>query len=163
MYLPNEAGSDSEELVCDRSAYEYYNEECLTVYLVSGSQYGNNVILGSITNIIPVDLDDDDEDETDFELPIARHISFYHPGGVNRIKVLQRKYSIQDVGYMVATWSDTGVVNVWNTTSFVQKLKSDCALTKRETTGSLRIQPSCSFECHKNEGYALDWSETVCG
>jgi ribosome assembly protein RRB1 len=64
---------------------------------------------------------------------------------------------LQSAG-VVATWSELGVVNVWNVQPWLSSLdQPPSTLLQPHTT------PLFAYAGHGTEGYALDWSPTVAG
>lgn len=63
---------------------------------------------------------------------------------------------------MVATWSDSGSVNVWNVDAALQSVENQEAASKFSREEG-RMSPLFSFTGHQSEGFALDWSPTVEG
>ena len=77
---------------------------------------------------------------------------------------------------VIASWGDTGIVQVWDLTPQLQSLMT---LTADANTGGAtaegrssgggknveaeRVAPRHAFTGHRDEGYALDWSPVVEG
>ena len=109
-------------------------------------------ILGDEYNPKSKDDDEDSDDDSDDEVemdPVVEHYSIKHHGGVNRVRCMPQKSSI------VATWSDAGKVNLFDTSAILQRfnLSSGKAATK-----DIPNKPFYSYSKHKSEGWALDWS-----
>ena len=96
--------------------------------------------------------DEDDEEDVDYD-PVLEHFSIPHNGGVNRLRCMPQNNSI------VATWSDTGKVNIFNTESIVQALEGNGAGSNNKFPKS----PFFTYSHHATEGYAMDWSSVVTG
>lgn len=96
------------------------------------------------------DSDSDDSDDDNDIDPIVEHFSFDHFGGVNRVRCMPQQPEI------VASWSDVGVVNVFNIKSILQRfsLAQGTEIEASDTSG----QPFFSYRGHGAEGFALDWS-----
>lgn len=86
---------------------------------------------------------DDDEEETEAVLDCK---SVPHPGGVNRVR------SMPQAGHIVATWSDTGKVHMWNLEAQRK------AVDKPSEKAPISSKPIFTSEAHKDEGFALDFS-----
>lgn len=97
------------------------------------------------------DEEDPDEDEEFDEDAQLETQAIDHEGGVNRLRAMPQRSNI------VASWSDTGKVHVFDLSKHIKaldmpqakKLKSPAALF--------------SYTGHKTEGYALDWSPVQAG
>ena len=91
--------------------------------------------------------------------PIIQVQKICHHGAVNRIRSCPTRPSL------VATWGETGVVQVWDMSAQLTKLSMLTADAK--DAGSAmnqvpqRTAPRHAFTGHADEGYALDWSPTV--
>lgn len=160
-----------DQLGDDRSKYP------VTAYIVAGTQadrtHLNSVIVMRMSNLKKLkqateetekEEDEDDSDslidsdeEDDAELPELNTAMISHLGGVNRI----RGTKIQGK-QMVATWSDSGSVNVWNVDAALQSVENQEAASKFSREEG-RMSPLFSFTGHQSEGFALDWSPTVEG
>merc|ERR1740121_1142652 len=98
------------------------------------------------------DSDDEDEDEESDEESDEDHEAMLeqkgaaHPGGVNRVRAMPQ------AGHVVASWSDTGKVHMWNLQSHRK------ALDKPSEKAPPKPKPIYTCESHKEEGFALDFS-----
>lgn len=92
---------------------------------------------------------DDDDDEIDMD-PIMEHYSIKHHGGVNRVRVMPQRREI------VATWSDTGKVNLYNIESILQRF--DISEGKPTKLKEIPNKPFFTYQKHGDEGFAMDWS-----
>jgi len=93
--------------------------------------------------------DEDDEsesDEDDDHEAVLESKAVAHPGCVNRIRAMPQ------AGHIVATWSDTGKVYMWNLEAQRK------ALDRPSDKVSTNTRPIFTCEAHKEEGYAMDWS-----
>jgi ribosome assembly protein RRB1 len=105
------------------------------------------------------DSDDDDDDDEEMD-PVMEHYSIPHRGGVNRVRVMPQRPDV------VATWSDTGHVHLFNIAPLRQRFQPKTGLK-----GSLPVQdpiPTKPFFSYANvdrgvEGFALDWSPVIEG
>eukprot|EP00941_MAST-03F_sp_MAST-3F-sp1_P001621 g1621.t1 len=175
---------DGETLDYDASAYTMYHSlntewPCLsiavikdnlgasrtkypqTAYLAMGTQ-ANKVENNSLTIMKVSDMcktskendSDDDESDSDDGLdydPTVQSRSVRHPGSCNRIRSMPQKASV------VATWSETGKVHVWDIHAGLQQLDG-------HTGGAdMKTKPIFTVNNHSTEGYALDWSPKVEG
>lgn len=91
------------------------------------------------------DLEDDDDNE-DID-PVLTSIGIEHEGSVNRIRSLHSKSQI------VATWSDTGKVFIWDIKDPLNNL-----ITNNTSKSTLKLKPIYTVNTHHTEGYGLDWS-----
>lgn len=137
-----------------------------TLYAVSGSQadeaHKNAITVMKISNIrrLPHEDDDDDgvviegdveDDDDDLdEDPMIEYRTIKHMGTVNRIRAMPEQANI------VATWSDMGVVNIWNIEPWVLSLDQYVDLPEHPA-------PLLQFNGHSQEGYALAWSRLAPG
>jgi len=95
--------------------------------------------------------DDDDDDETEGD-PILESRSIEHQGGVNRIRSMPQSSNI------VATWSDTKKVHLWDISKQLQSLDG-----KNPAGMSSKAPPVFTFTGHADEGFAMDWSPVQAG
>jgi ribosome assembly protein RRB1 len=121
------------------------------------------------------DNDDNDDDDDDFDKdPVLTHYRLPHFGAVNRVRA-----RVDEQGkLMLASWSDTGVVNIWSDLSeALQSLEApqaaSAALAKKAGNkggkgkgkgrmNSPNIGASFSYSSHAAAGYGLDWSPVEC-
>jgi ribosome assembly protein RRB1 len=116
------------------------------------------------------DLDEDedesnDEDDESVDLdPVLEHYSLKHHGGVNRVRAMPQKPEI------IATWSDVGVVNMYNVKwildTFDRSLGTSNNISNISSTSSSRKNskdPFFVYQGHGNEGYAMAWSPATPG
>ena len=125
-----------------------------TVYVVSGSQaHGdtNKVYVMKWSELHRTQFDDESDSSESGEeddLPegdeaVMEFEEFKHDGAVNRIRALA------DRG-VVATWSDTGAVSVFDISTQLRKLYENGQKIKKNAP------TICRFE-YSAEGYALEW------
>ena len=101
--------------------------------------------------------------------PLLQVRKIAHHGAVNRVRCMPQQSAI------CATWSDQGVVQVWDTSKQLNELMSmvdDAAEDARSarvggakgmSQAPQRAAPRFAFTGHKDEGYAIDWSGTKQG
>ena len=89
--------------------------------------------------------------------PLLRVRKIAHHGAVNRVRCMPQRSSI------VATWSDAGVVQVWDTAKQLRELMSTVDDAGVEKRAAARVAPQFAFTGHADEGYAIDWSPVVEG
>jgi len=181
-YLPGEKLEDGQELEIDENAYILYHQASLgppclsfdiisdhckfdfpiSVTAVAGTQAAkvtaNSIIVFRLSNmhsVRPLDEgeDEDDIDEPEEEKPVMKMVGIKHSGTVNRVR-----YKMIGPTPVVAAWSETGAVAVWNITNVMQKLDTPGKEPVREENTPLQ-----SFSGHGCEGFALDWSNTDTG
>ena len=90
---------------------------------------------------------DDDEEDLDLD-PVLEHYSVPHGGAVNRLRSMPHQNNI------VATWSDQGVVNMFDVQPILQTLQH----TNTASTDRHPSKPFFSYSGHATEGYAMGWS-----
>ncbi|KAJ1295536.1 hypothetical protein BS78_01G231900 [Paspalum vaginatum] len=105
---------------------------------------------------------DSSSDEEDEEISEDKKLNVHlkkvaHAGGVNRIR------SMTQQPHICATWGDTGHVQVWDLSPFLNSLAESGAPSPDEGDIIHRHLPVKVFSGHKNEGYAIDWSPLVAG
>jgi len=176
-YLPGNKLEEGEELEIDENAYVLYHQaslgppclsfdiiadQCkadfpLSVTAVAGTQAAkvtaNAILVFRMSNLHPVkatEEGDDEEDDgvDDEEVPVMKMAGIKHPGCVNRVK-----FNCIGPTPVVAAWSETGSVAVWNLSSSLQKLDLPGKEVVREEAPPLQ-----AFTGHGSEGFALDWS-----
>ncbi|KAL3688519.1 hypothetical protein R1sor_014828 [Riccia sorocarpa] len=156
-----------------------------TMFCVAGTQadaaQNNSIIVAKLSNVTGVrrglklsnPMDADVEEESDGEesssdeedegrvaksasskTPVLEAKMIAHQGGVNRIRCMPQQ------PHIVATWADTGYVQVWDTLVHVRALSAD--QSSEVSTGGphsiVRQAPLHVFTGHKDEGFAVDWS-----
>jgi ribosome assembly protein RRB1 len=138
------------------------------LYLVAGSQAdaaGNNTLsVVRLTQLSKMRQRDgessDDESSSDEEdevaLPSFQSRQLAHHGVVNRVR------SQPQAPHVVATWAETGHVQVWDIKSALQALNGEAG----GLPGSAKLArtpPRQVFTGHGAEGFALDWSPVAAG
>ncbi|KAG8089165.1 hypothetical protein GUJ93_ZPchr0011g27509 [Zizania palustris] len=108
------------------------------------------------------DMDSENSDEEDEAVnedtkPILHLKKVAHAGCVNRIR------SMSQEPHLCATWGDTGHVQVWDFSSFLNSLAESGAGAHKEDDKIHNHTPVKIFGGHKDEGYAIDWSPLVTG
>uniref|UniRef100_A0A0D9X244 Uncharacterized protein n=1 Tax=Leersia perrieri TaxID=77586 RepID=A0A0D9X244_9ORYZ len=96
--------------------------------------------------------DEEDEAANEDTMPLKK---VAHAGCVNRIR------SMTQEPHICATWGDTGHVQVWNFSSFLNTLAESGAVAHNEDDKIHNHVPVKIFGGHKDEGYAIDWSPLV--
>ena len=87
--------------------------------------------------------------------PELENINISHNGGLNRIR-----YSHIHGKCIVSTWSDLGVVNIYE---FDKHFAAIEASVSGPTDERMKCEPLFSFSGHQSEGFAMDWSRNVAG
>ena len=118
----------------------------------------NSLIVFRMSNLHSVrpvqeDEDEDDVDDPEEEKPVLKMSGLKHPGTVNRVK-----YAMIGPTPVVAAWSETGSVGVWNLSSVLSRLDIPGQDGSRQESTPLQ-----TFTGHTAEGYALDWSQSDTG
>lgn len=149
----------------------------LSATVVAGSQAdkpNNNKLyvlkLSNLTKTQPKKVESDDEsDDSDDEpeLPNLQVARIPHYGGVNRVRTMPQE------PHLVATWSEVGKVNIFDVRTQVNANEEAAAELDEKVRqgehkgGSIRFTtagaaqagtPVYSYDGHKVEGWALDWS-----
>uniref|UniRef100_A0A0E0BEZ5 Histone-binding protein RBBP4 N-terminal domain-containing protein n=1 Tax=Oryza glumipatula TaxID=40148 RepID=A0A0E0BEZ5_9ORYZ len=101
--------------------------------------------------------DEEDEAVSEDTMPILHLKKVAHAGCVNRIR------SMNQEPHICATWGDTGHVQVWDFSSFLNSLAESGAVAHNEDDRIHNHVPVKIFGGHKDEGYAIDWSPLVTG
>ena len=91
---------------------------------------------------------DDLDDEA-----VLESCSCPHVGAVNRLRVMPQ------APHIVATWSSTGRVHMWN----MSRHASSFAHAEHAAAAALIRAPLFTCAAHAAEGFALDWSLTTIG
>jgi len=142
-----------DELGDNRTKYPH------TMYVVTGSQAqeaSENIImvmkLSEIHKLPAEDSDDEDEDEDDEDDeceddPIVEMKTITHSGAINRIRTVQFGDKLH-----AATWSDEGVVKIYDLTKHLE------ALDVPGTSTDPNLKPEFTNRSHTTEGFAMDWS-----
>jgi len=133
-----------------------------TMFMVAGTQTAtsasskNKVSIFKISDLHKTVKDDDpdaDDDGDDaIEDPTITERLFLHEGGVNRIRAMRQHPNI------LATWTDTGKVHVWDIQAQLD------ALEGKAGSGAVgKMKPLHTFGGHGSEGFAMAWSPRVAG
>ena len=118
--------------------------------------------MASRCKILVVSDDDDDSDDSESEeeeTPYFRAVEVHHRGGINRIRCLNQKTN--PGAKVVATWGETGHVQIWDLSSHMKTLASEKVGvgTQKNKVKHVHQTPLHMVE-HSTEGYALDWCRT---
>lgn len=98
------------------------------------------------------DSDDDDADDG----PRLEHRALRHPdGGVNRVRVMPH-----DEVQIVASWSESGKVHIWDMT---EQMRSVDQPQQTHQRAPMSVKPVHSVDRHTTEGFAMDWSRLTAG
>ncbi|KAF4526267.1 hypothetical protein B566_EDAN010977 [Ephemera danica] len=151
----------------------------MTSFLVAGTQGEgknlNHIIVIKMSNLFKTqktekeeessdsesDSDDNDDTAAPKKTPRLDCTLLPHKGCINRVRA-----STIGGKVLTASWSELGVVNIWDVTDNLRKLgalrPSDPVLLERI---GLRDQPKPlhSFKGHQGEGFAVDWCNTIPG
>ncbi|XP_065071674.1 glutamate-rich WD repeat-containing protein 1-like [Rhopilema esculentum] len=183
VYLPGDPIDENEELEFDKSAYEMYHEAqtgapCLSfdvikdqlgetrtefpmaLYLVTGTQaeraHSNSIMVVKMSDLSKIDQDESDSDdeiiEDEADGPAMRTASIRQIGACNRIR-----HSHIPNRHLVASWSDTGKVHIWDVAEQMNALDKPGA-PKNQYFGD-KVKPMFTFNGHQAEGFAIDWSK----
>jgi len=180
-YLPGVELEEGEELEIDEGAYVVYHQASLgppclsfdtipeqtkpdfplSVTAVAGTQankvLANSIIVFRMSNLHSVKVveeeDEEEEEEPEDEKPVMRMASIKHHGCVNRVR-----YSCIGPTPVVAAWGERGAVTVHGLGRLLERLDMPGKEVVREEAAPLQ-----TFEGHKSEGFALDWSPAAAG
>lgn len=99
------------------------------------------------------DSDSDSEDESD--QPYFSAVGVHHRGGINRVRCIK-----QEGACVVATWGDTGHVQVWDLSSHMKLLSEEKIgpRTQKNKVKQVHQTPLHIVSQHPAEGYAMAWS-----
>eukprot|EP00124_Ichthyophonus_hoferi_P002072 Ihof_evm6s129 gene=Ihof_evmTU6s129 len=184
-YLPGDKLEEGEELEVDQEAYHLLHSinvewPCLsfdiipdmlgdnrdkypmTAYVVAGTQadrpQNNKILVMKMSQMMKTMHDEDsegddsgDENNTDDD-PILETRMIKTVGGVNRLRVNPMNPGI------VASWNETGRVNMYDISSHVASLDTPLSEPPSSTT-----EPLFSFAGHATEGFSMDWSQVTPG
>ncbi|OIS99902.1 PREDICTED: glutamate-rich WD repeat-containing protein 1 isoform X2 [Nicotiana attenuata] len=151
-----------------------------TVYCVAGTQAEksswNSIGIFKLSNVsgkrrdlVPdkkgdetdMDSDSSDSDEEEEEAgsgtPVLQLRKVFHEGCVNRIRAMTQN------PHIVASWGDTGHVQVWDFSSHLNALAESESDLSHGASAVSNQSPLVKFGGHKDEGYAIDWSPLVPG
>ena len=98
--------------------------------------------------------DDDSDSEDEGSRPSFSSVEIHHRGAINRVRALN---AAEGDGTLVATWGETGHVQVWDMTAHVRALPTQRSKMKQVHQSPVHIVQ------HSMEGYALDWSRDPSG
>ncbi|KAG7360361.1 G-protein beta-subunit [Nitzschia inconspicua] len=93
----------------------------------------------------------DEEDDVDLD-PVLEHYSLPHYGGVNRLRIMPQSQNI------VATWSDTGKVNLYDISDIRARFEASEGRGANYVSTGSKNGPVFTYGGHKVEGFAMDWS-----
>lgn len=100
--------------------------------------------------------DDDEEEQKEEAVLHVRRVA--HTGGINRIR------SMPQQPHVVASWSDSAQVQVWDVSSFLLDLEKAETVppggssTKGSSKGKIQKLAALQVHTHSSEGFAVDWS-----
>ncbi|EFA83162.1 glutamate-rich WD repeat-containing protein 1 [Heterostelium album PN500] len=149
-----------DNLGLNRSKYPH------TMYMVAGTQAdqakNNKILVMKVSSLCKTKHDEDDSDaessdeeddeDEDFDKEVDLQTNFInHNGAVNRIRAMEQQPNI------VATWSDSRQVFIWNIHNNLKELDGENKQLKNQSS------PIHVVTSHSDEGYALDWSPTTVG
>lgn len=138
----------------------------MTAYMVAGTQApvgeANKLMLIKMSELHKTQKDEasDSEDESDEEGnedPVMEVRYIPHTGCINRVRAMPQQSNI------IASWSDTGSVNVFNVSKQLSTLVKPDSASLASTNTTSPSAPIYSFSGHPEEGFAMDWSKTVTG
>ena len=116
----------------------------------------NSIIVFRMSNLHSVkaaEEDDEDEEEPEDEKPVMKMATIKHHGCVNRVR-----YSCIGPTPVVAAWAESGAVTVHGLGRLLERLDMPGKEVAREEAAPLH-----TFDGHKSEGFALDWSPAAAG
>ncbi|XP_009598555.1 protein HEAT STRESS TOLERANT DWD 1 isoform X1 [Nicotiana tabacum] len=103
------------------------------------------------------DSDEEEEEEAGSGTPVLQLRKVFHEGCVNRIRAMTQN------PHIVASWGDTGHVQVWDFSSHLNALAESESDLSHGASAVSNQSPLVKFGGHKDEGYAIDWSPLVPG
>uniref|UniRef100_A0A2P2K1S3 Uncharacterized protein n=1 Tax=Rhizophora mucronata TaxID=61149 RepID=A0A2P2K1S3_RHIMU len=104
------------------------------------------------------DSDEDSEDEKHGGslTPVLQLRKVAHEGCINRIRAMTQN------PHICASWSDTGLVQIWDFNAHLNTLAETETDATKGTSSVFNQAPLIKFR-HKDEGYAIDWSPRIAG
>ncbi|CAK9290662.1 unnamed protein product [Gordionus sp. m RMFG-2023] len=146
----------------------------LTGYIVAGTQgphfRKNSLIVLKMENLCKTQKssenldnetsDSETEEETIIKTPKFESSSIHHEGGVNRLKLMQINEKL-----IVATWSESKKVHLWNINQALLAVNDSRYMHKYKNidNSEYATKPIFTFGGHMEEGFALDWSPVKIG
>ncbi|PVG01860.1 WD40 repeat-like protein [Serendipita vermifera] len=144
-----------------------------TAFVVTGTQAdqakNNEIIVMKMGSLHKTQNDDgnsdsdEEEDEGDLdEDAVLEHRSISHFGGINRIRAQPFPSTLThqpptSQPYHIATWAETGKVNIYDIRPHLQSFESGTPLPSSTST-----KPLHSISNHgKMEGFAMDWATSL--
>lgn len=79
-----------------------------------------------------------------------------HQGAINRIRAMPQQPGV------IATWSETGHVNIYDLTQHLSELEGETGEPKKQKQPQ-KLNPRHQFAGHGAEGFAIDWSPMHAG
>jgi len=178
-----------EELVRDESAYKLYHEfqtgaPCLsfdiirddlnrsagdfpaTAFIVAGTMSQSakdHLIVLKLSNMHEQaqndpEMSDDEEEEDEAKRPVLKAAMVRHSGSVNRVRAKNFGEKV-----LAANWSERAEVHIWDLEEQLRATNDREAMSSFIKNKQKTIKPVYSFSGFRNEGYALDWSDTQAG
>ena len=86
----------------------------------------------------------------------ARVRKIAHHGAVNRVRVARRA---SGGAALAATWSEAGIVQVWDLSPQPRSRGAERTGRRRRARAGAAGRARAAFSGHRDEGYAVDWSE----
>jgi ribosome assembly protein RRB1 len=131
----------------------------LTMFMCMGSQAdkadNNKITLVKLSELHKtggvIDSDDDDDDDVE-EDPTIEHINIPHNGGINRIRSMPQSPGI------IATMADNAKAYIYDAQATFKTMSEG-----RGPRAPPPTKPAYTFKGHKEEGYALAWSNVEAG
>ncbi|RHZ01584.1 hypothetical protein DYB37_006726 [Aphanomyces astaci] len=165
VWLPNvEKLGEDEVLDYDASAYDLYYAmtaewPSLSLDIIKDNLgacrtkvHTNTRAIGRSPRHADDNSDDDSDDDDEEGDPVLESRSIDHRGGVNRIRAMPQSSNI------VATWSDTKRVHIYDIAKQLQSLDG-----KNPAGVNAQAPPVFTFTGHADEGFAMDWSPVTAG
>lgn len=89
------------------------------------------------------------------EDPLLESYKIKHDGAINRIRSMPQQPNI------VATWSETGRVNIFDVEPAISALDRGSRMPHPDAQKPTAVKPFFVFSAHKSEGFAMDWWENL--
>ncbi|OHS99066.1 ribosome assembly protein RRB1 [Tritrichomonas foetus] len=123
-----------------------------TAYFVAATQADsedeNQLLVTKISEMQCTKFDDEIDDESKLVDAKVRACGNFHPAAANRVRSMPQQSNI------VATWSDQGVVLIWDVSAAIQASGTDSG------QGAVQLLSECPNDC---EGFGLAWSKVSKG
>jgi ribosome assembly protein RRB1 len=121
--------------------------------LSSGKQHGRDKGNESDEDAMALEGESDEEEEEEKEDAVLHVRRVAHTGGINRVR------SMPQQSHIVASWSDSAQVQIWDLSSFLLELeKAESEPAGSSNKNKIQKVAARQVHTHSSEGFAVDWS-----